>query len=574
MADLTIEIIIELATTARLAAEQREQLMAKQNGIALIAALLGLMLLTILGLSLSFNAITELGISQNHHSAVQALAAAQEGLSRAKEYIRSQGLDFDEALRMNPVVPNYGEKTIPLPGTYAYRYPISLDSARRLKVFVHTNGSEDPIARLGTKDGRGIITRGQLYPDLYPNSNEYMMRPAAEIRGSSGAREDLIISYFAVRVTNNLSREEIDRGGGPFTDRDNKILVRSVGLARTFSSGSAAGNSIGVVEALLRRDMTSKISSPVIVDGPRVLVQGFTSNSFLFDGFNHRIRFKDPNGKLTPNLANQDIDTIFREGNGSRVPNHGAADPWTDGFGLATIDATNSGGALNDIRQIIEANRTQDQLIGRPGVAVQVPNNSGPGSGRFSSTVTSLYDITNEIQTPGSPTYNEDAIRNLLNPDNLSGFMTDLKAAADLVLTGPVHIGGSNANLGTVDSPRITFVDGDLDISGSGRGVGILAVTGNLKYRGSFEFIGVILVVGKGSIDFAGVNDGVIGGMLVANIQSGAFGPVSVSFKGNSNIYYSGDAINFAINRLPFETLGFREVRSEYERAILNNSIP
>ncbi len=534
---------------------------SRQEGIALIITLFGLALLTLLGLTISFNAITELKISQNHQSSAQALAVAEEGLNQAKEFLRRQGLNLDEALAMNPQVPNYGESNLFIPGTYGYRYPIQLNVARRLRIFINENGSESTITSQGTKDGRGIVTRAQIYPDLYPNSSDYMIRPEAEIRGSVEARKKSIISYFAARITNNLSNEEIARGGSPLVDRDNRILIRSVGVARSLDhqAGGIGNNSVAVLEALLKRDRSADVDAPLLVDAPGANAQ-FSGNSFLFDGYNHPIRFRDANGNPTPSDAQADITAIRQEGMGSVVPQHGLASPASDSYGVATIYGGSSN-AINDLNAAI-SNTQADNFIGRQGQITRPNGIDTP----------SLGDITAEATNESSPNYNEDAAK-LLEVEKLKKVIDFLRAMADVYYPNGASFSGSVTTLGTIDRPQITFVEGDLEISGNGEGYGIIVTTGKLKYSGAFNFVGVILAVGAGDISFSGANKSLIGGMLVANIQNGNFGTAKIDIGGNSDFYYSGDAIRLAINRLPFQLLAFREVRSEYELDLLDELI-
>ncbi len=553
-----------------------------ERGVALVLALLALMFLTFAGLSLNFNATTDLRISQNHQSAVQAMMAAEEGLRRASRFITSSGLELTEALRINPDVPRYEPSTLSYnPGTFGYRYSLDLETARRLEIRRDLNTGADTLpAPLGTKDGRGIVSRAQLYPDLYSSdpSPIYLIRPGSFERATDAQRRDPLngnlytafpVSYFAVRITDDFLASEDDND--PFSDSNNRIIVRSLGLTRSLNATGNSANSVAVVEAMLRRDISLRLDAPFLIDGPNVQAS-FSGNSFLFDGYNHSIRFKDQNGNPTPNLARQDIQAILNEGSGSATPNHGTADPVDDAYGIAAI---NPGGASNVVQDIRNAMNFQqaDNAIGRPGQGGTI---SGPGGSQWPPP--SAGDITSEITDPTSPNYNEDTTRNLLNPDLLSRLMTDLRRAADVVLPGGTNLSGNNLSLGTIDRPQVTFVDGDLSISGTGEGFGVLVVTGKFNYSGAFNFVGLMVIVGEGELVVGGANKGVIGGLLIAKlVQSGSsysLGTPVIDIGGNSNFYYSGNALEFATSRLPLETIGFREVRTEYERNILNQSTP
>lgn len=554
----------------------------EDKGVALAAALLALMFLTFAGLSLNFNATTDLRISQNHQSAVQAMMAAEEGLRRASKFITSSGLELTEALRINPSVPRYEPSTLSYsPGTFGYRYPLDLETARRLAIARDLNTGIDTLpAPLGTKDGRGIVSRKQLYPDLYGSDPApiYLIRPGSFERATNGQRRDPLngnlytafpIAYFAVRITDDFLSSEDD--GDPFSDSNNRIIVRSLGLTRSLNAIGRAANSVALLEAMLRRDISLRLDAPFLIDGPSVQAS-FSGNSFLFDGYNHPVRFKDQNGNPTPNLAQQDIQAILNEGGGSAAPNHGSADPVDDAYGIAAINPGGASNVVQDIRNAMSFQQT-DNAIGRPGQGGPV---NGPGNSQ--SPPPSVGDITSEITDPNSLNYNEDTTRNLLDAERLSNLITDLRRVADVVLPGGTNLSGNNLNLGTIDRPQVTFVDGDLSVSGTGQGYGVLVVTGKFDYSGAFNFVGLMVIVGKGELTVGGANKGVIGGLLIAKlVQSGSsysLGTPVIDIGGNSNFYYSGKALEFATSRLPLEILGFREVRTEYERNILNQSLP
>jgi hypothetical protein len=47
-------------------------------------------------------------------------------------------------------------------------------------------------------------------------------------------------------------------------------------------------------------------------------------------------------------------------------------------------------------------------------------------------------------------------------------------------------------------------VDGDLSLSGNPSGYGILVVTGTLEMVGSFQWHGIVMVVGDGKVEYSG----------------------------------------------------------------------
>ena len=121
----------------------------------------------------------------------------------------------------------------------------------------------------------------------------------------------------------------------------------------------------------------------------------------------------------------------------------------------------------------------------------------------------------------------------------------------------------------TLASPQIVYVNGDLTLSGSSTGYGILIVTGTLTLKGTLAWNGLILVVGQGNFQMDGTNT-VNGAVLVAdtNNPSGAMlsvnGPPTygVNGGGNSNggINYSGSCLANATQLTTFHVISMREL--------------
>ena len=114
----------------------------------------------------------------------------------------------------------------------------------------------------------------------------------------------------------------------------------------------------------------------------------------------------------------------------------------------------------------------------------------------------------------------------------------------------------SSAGLGASNSDGVfTFVDGDLVLGpGNPTGQGTLIVTGTLTLNGNFNFNGVIMVLGEGTVYRSGGGHGnVYGAMFVAKFAAtGATTDVfqdptfDTSGGGTSNIQYSSGAVDMA----------------------------
>ncbi len=133
----------------------------------------------------------------------------------------------------------------------------------------------------------------------------------------------------------------------------------------------------------------------------------------------------------------------------------------------------------------------------------------------------------------------------------------------------------SGINIGSTGSPQVTFVDGDLNLSGNVSGAGILFVTGSLSTSGNFSYKGIIYVVGDGVWNANGGGNGEVdGAVFIANIynstthnsgtlrSSPGVGSVTLDWGGGggNGIYYNSCWINKLGSGLGFTTISMKEM--------------
>jgi hypothetical protein len=115
----------------------------------------------------------------------------------------------------------------------------------------------------------------------------------------------------------------------------------------------------------------------------------------------------------------------------------------------------------------------------------------------------------------------------------------------------------------------LTFVDGDFTLGpGNPTGQGTLIVTGNLTLDGNFNWNGVIMVLGSGSVHRSGGGNGnIYGAIFVAKFaKTGAstdvFGAPTfdTSGGGTANIQYSSTAVDKAKAVAGHSVKGVREL--------------
>jgi hypothetical protein len=93
---------------------------------------------------------------------------------------------------------------------------------------------------------------------------------------------------------------------------------------------------------------------------------------------------------------------------------------------------------------------------------------------------------------------------------------------------------------GKPEAPGIFVAKGDVRLTGNLTGYGILIVDGGLaKGAGTFQWEGLIIVLGDGNVDIRGTFD-LYGALLVANTNGGA---TEVTVKGDGGVNYSSQAL-------------------------------
>ena len=114
---------------------------------------------------------------------------------------------------------------------------------------------------------------------------------------------------------------------------------------------------------------------------------------------------------------------------------------------------------------------------------------------------------------------------------------------ADNSYNGDQSWSGSTPAYGSLTTPKVTAVNGNLACTGNWTGGGILIVNGNLDMRGGAQFTGVVICLGD--IDFAGGGPSdqahVVGGLISQGTVVN-----NSRVHGSADVYYSTQAINAA----------------------------
>ena len=481
-------------------------LSAGEQGLATLIALIALSIFSLVSFYLAFGARTEIKISDNYETEVQSVFAARAGLSHARELIR--GLQFNDLLMGPDGTYNSNATYLAHARTFAFRNPVPWVTARSLDIL-------SPAGSLSGSPDDGLISTGK-----YGGTNGTLLIPLAGIAETApnpyGAGTVTTGRYFVRVSDNNGEATELaaDAADNPFFDGDNIVFVRSMGISQTIGqrvAGTLRRNSVAVVEAKFRMRTTFDLDAPFVVEGPNV---GFSRNRF-FDGNSFDI-----------------------EGGAGNA-------------GIATID-TDTTDAIS-LEQTLESTLTKNQ---EDNISGNCPDPC-------------ITDITGTI-IPGT----DKAL--LMNPAYLWDLVYNIVPKfADAIYQGDQHWDASTVPyLGSYDwtknpnditqDPRVTFVNGDLNLQGNISGGGLLVVTGQLSGGGACTWNGLILVIGEGNLDMSGWNLGVYGGLFVAKLDNNSgtisFGTPLVTIAGNSNIEIHSENIRMGMRLIAAEQLGYREI--------------
>ncbi len=228
-------------------------------------------------------------------------------------------------------------------------------------------------------------------------------------------------------------------------------------------------------------------------------------------------------------------------------------------FGVSGIDVGGCGGAAT-AASVPAVGVVTAADVTTVSSNADIPHNTDNNYTGSGGTTPDVENVSSSLQT------------DLTTPANLQDLVSTLKAdVTQPVINGPStqYSGGAAALNSTLASPQIVYVNGDLTLSGSSTGYGILIVTGTLTLKGTLAWNGLILVVGTGNFQMDGTNT-VNGAVLVADITnpSGAILSVNgaptygVNGGGNSNggINYSGSCLTSATKLTTFHVISMREL--------------
>ena len=173
--------------------------------------------------------------------------------------------------------------------------------------------------------------------------------------------------------------------------------------------------------------------------------------------------------------------------------------PTSDNFNVIGTDANSCGGPPSPTH---------------PAIGGYDNPQANPATTSVADIIAALPDENHYIGSGGTP-----SVENVYSSlGETMGTPSGLKALIDSVAAAPgAHVYGNNPGsiaMGSAASPAVNYVGGDLSLSGSTDGYGILVVTGKLTMSGNFSWHGSIMVIGDGEADFGGGGNGLITGSV------------------------------------------------------------
>ena len=109
----------------------------------------------------------------------------------------------------------------------------------------------------------------------------------------------------------------------------------------------------------------------------------------------------------------------------------------------------------------------------------------------------------------------------------------------------------TSPTMGKIDGMEISYVSGNLQISGNGKGAGVLVVDGSLEVTGQFTYYGLVMV--RGDVKFSGGGAGIHtwGSVMVGESLTAVDPSGDMTVTGTADLRYSSEILTKVMNFLP-----------------------
>jgi autotransporter-associated beta strand protein len=488
---------------------------SNERGVALIAVMLTLMLITAIAAGIIILTNTETNTSSNFKDEQRAFFSAKSGIEEARD-------------RLRKAVTNYTitrPTTLPGSGSTGVLYILNPLNSETVAPWCASSASsckypDDELCNeqlSGTSVSCSIPSGGTK---SLPSGSYYTTTTASStLAPSSGS----VLDWKWTRVT---LKQNNAFGSGYYVNGN------SASTGQVFWSGTSeclSGQGGCATTALPVFVITSLAVTP---SGSRRMVQMEVAEDQLTFAAPAALTLDGKNDTFSGgNSSNYTVTGVDQGGCGS-APSSSTV----PAIGVPNTNTTDMNTDITNIVSGIPSNRTG--------------NYTGSGS------------TTPDVEGVSMPS-------TMIDPTSLQTFVSQLKNdVTQPVINCPSGCSGLS-NPGSSGSPQIIYVNGALTMSGNTVGTGILVVTGDLTFKGTVEWDGLVLVVGTGNFTMSG-NNTFKGAVVVANTLNSSGGTLSVlgaatgnvNGGGNSNggIFYSASCLGQATQLSTFHSVSFREL--------------
>lgn len=465
-----------------------------ERGMALIVVLFALMLLTAIGLGLMYMTTTETGIDSNFRSAQQAYYASKAGLEEGRDRLRYITCNGSTCLGAYPS--NNSSYYIPGLSQFSggWKLPTTSPAANTATVvyIINSMGSSDPVTpwtagsayfddELCHENFSGLgLTGTPTVPCATAPSGTSWYQSVTSTDPNTGTSS--ATPYKWVRITlkqDNSPPYCADYNGSSCPLSARRMCIKMNGASPYLPPyyETPLPTAYATCDADNMRTVYLVTSLAKLSNGSRKMTQYEVAN-MVIPPLPGAITFDGSGPNFNPPTSNS--FKVYGNDNCGVAPSIPA---------LAAYDNNAQNTLSNDITAHAGGNLANNYQ----GAGGSLPSvvNSTSTIGAL-STITGLQNLTNNITSSADQTYTGN------NP--------------------------SISSLGTTSNPLITVVNGDYTLSNtmcsqSAPCAGILLVTGVLSTSGNPNFDGVILVIGKGDVEWSGGGNGTInGGIFIANV--------------------------------------------------------
>jgi hypothetical protein len=503
-----------------------------ERGVALIAVMLTLLLVTAIAAGIIILANTETNTSSNFKDEQRAYFAAKAGIEEARDRLVTGTVGYTLAT-LPTSLPGSGSTgvlyiTNPLGSETVQPWcgsssPVSTSCAKY---------ADDELCNETLSGTAVTCTTDATTGKKFASGSYYLTTVNASntLKPSSGPVLDWKWARITLKQNNGFGANYAVNGSNSTASRiywnGNNECVQTVSNAATCKQSMYVITALAVTPSGSRRMVQMEAAqdqldfnapAALTLDGTSDSFAGGNSNNYSIDGNNHT-------GCGVTTTGGTPVPAVGVSTGTKGTPNTGEVSTVINGIPNGRVGNYTGAGTTPDVENV---------------------------SSSYTSAINSEYDLSTVT-----------GLENMASAVKTS--------VTQPVITGPASYSGPAAALSsTATSPQVVYVNGDLTLTGNGNGYGILVVTGTLTVKGTVQWNGLVLVIGQGNLQMDGTNT-FYGAVLVAktkdssgnkltNIGSPTFG---VNGGGNSTggVFYSSSCIGQNTQLTTYHSVSFREL--------------